>query len=130
MTVAQKFNDFFTTVASTLVSKLPKPSGLFGMNHVRNFYSDKVAQDSFKLNPVDKDQVLKIINNLGSEKATGIDGLPVRFIKDGANQISNPLTHIINLSLQQGIVPNDLKCARVVPLHKKGDRTNEGNYRP
>jgi hypothetical protein len=32
--------------------------------------------------------------------------------------------------LIQGIVPDDLKAARVVPLFKKNDKTEVGNYRP
>jgi len=34
------------------------------------------------------------------------------------------------LSLIQGTVPDDLKAARVVPLFKKDDKTEVGNYRP
>ena len=40
-----------------------------------------------------------------------------------------PLSHVINLSLIQGIVPDDLKSARVVPLFKKNDKTEVRNYR-
>ena len=30
----------------------------------------------------------------------------------------------------QGVIPNDLNSARVVPLFKKSDKTEVGNYRP
>ena len=40
-------------------------------------------------------------------------------MRDGASIIACPLTHVINLSLIQGVVPDDLKSARVVPLFKK-----------
>ena len=33
-------------------------------------------------------------------------------------------------SIIQGVVPGDLKSARVVPLFKKNDKTEVGNYRP
>jgi hypothetical protein len=52
-----------------------------------------------------------------------------RFVIDGAAIISCQLTHIINLSLIQGVVPDDLKAARLVPLYKKSDKTEVGNYR-
>jgi retron-type reverse transcriptase len=42
----------------------------------------------------------------------------------------NVLTHIINLSLENGIFPTKLKLAKVIPLFKQGDRTNVNNYRP
>ena len=34
------------------------------------------------------------------------------------------------LSIIQRVVPDDLKTARVVPLFKKNDKTEVGNYRP
>ena len=37
--------------------------------------------------------------------------------------------HIINLSIEQNVVANDLKNARVVPLFKKNKRSEVGNYR-
>ena len=44
--------------------------------------------------------------------------------------ITNTLSHIINLSIIQGIVPDELKLARVIPLFKKNIKTEVGNYRP
>jgi len=59
-----------------------------------------------------------------------LDGIPARFIVDSADVIAYPLAHVINLSLIQGIVPDELKAARVVPLFKKSDKTKVENYRP
>ena len=44
--------------------------------------------------------------------------------------ISSPLTHIINMSIVSGIVPDELKIARVIPLFKLGDRSLFTYYRP
>ena len=44
--------------------------------------------------------------------------------------ISEPLTHIINVSLDSGIVPDELKIAKVVPIYKAADNTILNNYRP
>jgi len=49
---------------------------------------------------------------------------------DVAPIIVGPLRHILNLSLIQGKVPDELKNARVVPLFKRSDRLSVGNYRP
>ena len=51
-------------------------------------------------------------------KAPGIDGIPVQLIKGSFQFISEPLMHIINLSLQSGIFPDRLKTAKVVPIYK------------
>ena len=44
--------------------------------------------------------------------------------------ISEPLTHIINLSIRSGIVPDRMKIARVIPIFKSGDSSLLTNYRP
>ena len=51
-------------------------------------------------------------------------------MRDVASIIACPLSRVINLSLIQGKIPNDLKSARVVPLLKKNDRTEVDNYCP
>ena len=53
-----------------------------------------------------------------------------RFLKDGAEVIACPLSHIINLTLHSSQIPEDMKNARVVPLYKKQSKTEPGNYRP
>ena len=76
-----------------------------------------------------ENKVLGYLNKLSANKATGLDGIPSRFVRDGASIIACPLSHVINISLIQGTRPTDLKSASVVPLFKKNDRTEVGNYR-
>ena len=76
-------------------------------------------------------KVLKSLNSLGINKTSGFDGIPSRFVRDGASIIACALTHVINLSLIQGVVPDDLKSARVTYLFlKNSDKTEVCNYRP
>ena len=51
-------------------------------------------------------------------------------IKQCIDIVSTPLAHIINLSISNGIVPDEMKIARVIPLYKSGDRELIVNYRP
>ena len=37
---------------------------------------------------------------------------------------------LFNISFSTGQIPTDWKSADVVPVHKKGDKTNVENYRP
>ena len=73
---------------------------------------------------------MQCLNNSNVKKATGLDGIPARFVRDSASIIASPLSNVINLSLLQGVVPDDLKSARVVPLFKKNDKIEVENYRP
>ena len=47
-----------------------------------------------------------------------------------AKEMSIPLAHIFQQSLDSGEVPDDWRTANVTPIHKKGDRTDPSNYRP
>ena len=51
-------------------------------------------------------------------------------IKQSIHCIAAPLTHIVNLSITHGVVPKEMKVARVVPIFKSGDQTLFTNYRP
>ena len=76
------------------------------------------------------DEVLAIIDKMKSSKSCGIDNIDSYIIKLTKQEIIAPLTHIINLSIAQGLFPSQWKCAKVVPLFKKGDVTEPKNYRP
>lgn len=44
--------------------------------------------------------------------------------------MSKPLTHVFAVSLKTGVVPSDLKVAKVLPLFKEGEPSVFNNYRP
>ena len=68
--------------------------------------------NSYSFSIVSENKVLKYLNSLGIKKATGMDGIHPRFVRDGASIIACPLTHVINLSLIQGVAPDDLKICK------------------
>ena len=45
-------------------------------------------------------------------------------------EINEPLKHLFNLSLENGIFPEKMKIAKVIPLFKNGDPENITNYHP
>jgi Notch-like protein len=44
--------------------------------------------------------------------------------------VANPISKIINKSFETSTFPDKLKEAQVVPLHKKNNTLDKGNYRP
>ena len=62
--------------------------------------------------------------------APGHDGIKSILIKETIDHLIQPITHILSLSLQSGIIPLDLKIAKVIPVFKTGDTHDFGNYRP
>ena len=64
------------------------------------------------------------------KKSCGRDGISQECLLIGVNVIAIPLTHIINTSITSGVVPPHWKEAIVVPILKKGLKTDVNNYRP
>ena len=63
-------------------------------------------------------------------KSTGLDDIGPRFLHDGAEALADVVTYIINLSISSKIVPECTKRAKVIPLYKKNNKLEVGNYRP
>ena len=61
-------------------------------------------------------------------KATGIDDISAKYLKLSASVISQPLATILNVSIANGIYPDDLKKAKVTPIFKKGEKHDINNY--
>ena len=62
--------------------------------------------------------------------SAGWDEFPALVAKQSIDSYIEPLTCLINRSFKDGIFPNELKLARVVPIFKCGDSTAPSNYRP
>ena len=68
--------------------------------------------------------------SLNTKKAVGLDGISSLFLRDGADCIVAPITHIMNISIITETVPDAFEDAKVIPLFKKGSTLDPGNYRP
>ena len=74
--------------------------------------------------------VYKKLKNLNPYKSEGPDGLHPRVLKELAQEIAAPLHYIFVKSLQTGNLPDTWKQATVIPLFKKGSKSDPSNYRP
>ena len=82
------------------------------------------------LEPVEESQILEIINKFKPKMSSGHDEIPTKIMKQSIQSIIQPLTYIINKSLETGIVPNKLKIAKVIPIFKSSKKDELKNYRP
>ena len=85
---------------------------------------------SMFLDPIDIYSVLDVTKKLKSKNSSGHDEISTKLLKESIHQISIPLTHIINQSFLTGIVPQQMKIEKVVPIFKTSDPTLLTNYRP
>ena len=121
--IADKFNKFFTGIGPSLANAIPD------QNRHPESYLDSRMLTSIFLTPVTEEEIAKIINELNSG-APGYDEIPASILKLSISSITSPLVHVCNLSLLEGIFPDFLKVANVVPLFKSGDPMSFNNYRP
>ena len=75
--------------------------------------------------------VTRSIDNVkNTENVKSICTFFTNIAQNAAYALSSPLTHLINLSLTTGLVPNKWEIAKVKPIHKKGNTNDYNNYRP
>ena len=75
-------------------------------------------QMTFCLKNASEEKVLKIMTNIESSKAAGVDELYGRFLKNGANILAKPIWALCNLSISQGVFPNAFKVVKLKLIFK------------
>ena len=67
-------------------------------------------------------ELTTFLESLNAKKSIGIDGLLLKILKLSARIIGPSLLKIINYSINSGTFPDDLKIARLMPIHKGGPK--------
>ena len=124
--IANEFNKFFTEIGPSLASEIKIPnSNIF----VNNFLLSN-TEHCFCFHLVTQSDILQIIKNFKNKSSAGYDNINAIFTKKLQNQLTHPLTKLVNQSLSTGIFPEKLKIAKIIPLYKKSDDDIMNNYRP
>ena len=71
-------------MAKNIATKASTSQSKYGIDSVKIFYKDLNITTNFELKPTTENIVLKLLKNTDIFKATGVDNLPGRFLKDGA----------------------------------------------
>lgn len=80
--------------------------------------------------PVGPEEIKIIVHILRDSDSAGPDDVNPSIVKQSIAPIANILTSIFNTSFRYGVVPNDLKIAIVITVHKSGTKNSLNNYRP
>ena len=63
----------------------------------------------------DSREIRQIIKSLQPKKSTSYDNLRPLVIKSFGKQIAMPLYILINISISEGVIPDELKIAKSIP---------------
>ena len=121
--ISEKFNDFFTNIGPTLAKKIPSQ-----IISPLQFMGQRVFNSLF-LEPLYPGEIDMIVQNL-KHSAPGHDEITTAVSQLALPSIRTPLVHVMNLSLAEGIFPDELKVAKVLPLYKGDNPMLFNNYRP
>jgi len=79
---------------------------------------------------VTEDDIYKKLLELKIDKSPGPDLIHPRVLYETRNVIARPLFLIFRKNLEFGTLSTDWKLAEVMAVHKKGSKSDSGNYRP
>jgi hypothetical protein len=74
----------------------------------------------FNFSSISEASILGVINKLKPKTSAGVDCVSNKHLKRIALLKINALHYLINLSLETGFVPQQLKISKQIPLYKTG----------
>ena len=124
--IANGFNNFFANIGPNLANQIKITDNTKTIYDYLNNSEDK----SIFLEPVVDKEVLNTVKNYKSKTSTYCDNLDMAIIKKIINSVAKTFTYMCNLSFLNGIIPDKMKIAKIIPLFKAGNKSQFTNYRP
>ena len=119
--ISKEFNNYFVSVGSTLASKINDNS----CNPLDYIQSNV---QSMAIPNYNENDVTLAINSL--KNSSGWDNIPTLIAKHVIHCYIKLLVFLINQYLIEGVFPDELKLAKVIPVYKAGSSMELSNDRP
>jgi hypothetical protein len=123
--IAEEFNTFFNKIGSS-ISETVNPTSL----EPDDFIPPNPNPPELELGLTSPASIMNILKLFEAKSSSDLDGISMKLLKKVGLNICMPLSHVFNLSITQGIFPDQLKCSRTVPVFKAGNALLCDNYRP
>ncbi|KAK3888733.1 hypothetical protein Pcinc_007208 [Petrolisthes cinctipes] len=76
------------------------------------------------------DDIVNAIKEIGTNAAASPDQFQAALLKNCAKELRAPLHILFRNSIDTGIIPQQLKTAKIIPVYKGGSKGEAKNYRP
>ena len=128
--IANEFNKYFTSIASTLNKNLCTDDGIPISDlptYDYNNYLPIPCNSTIFMYHCSNEEIQLIISELENGKSSDI---PIKIIKKASRTITPLLKLYFNYFISNGTFPDCLKTGRVSPIYKKDNAQLMENYRP
>ena len=100
-----KFCFYFSKIGKKNSQNVPHSD-----KNLQEFMPESII-DSMFIGTVEQSEVYATTNKLKSKLSHGHDDISTKLLKNTITNILQPITHIINLSFNTGVVPQEMKIA-------------------
>ncbi|CAL4106451.1 unnamed protein product, partial [Meganyctiphanes norvegica] len=121
--VPGNFIDYFTNIAKELTSQISQ-----SQYTAASFLQDRI-QHNFIISPISPIEVNSIIDELKNNGNTA-NSIATTVLEESKHILTPIICHLIDLFVQQGYFPDNLKLGCITPIFKNGDKEKVNNYRP
>ncbi len=144
--VAESMNNFYTNIANTIGNdkNLPNVKDFNSTSDfvnaciiyhkdnpsIKDIANNQADPTNFTFQEVTPEEVKVVIGKLNPKKATGVDGIPAKILKEAEDILSPHFANIYNQSVRTCTFPSGAKAAEVLPIYKKADALERKNHRP
>ena len=126
--VAEEMNQCFARIGeATINSNFNDCSDL--ESGFRDFLQHLIDSSIF-LSPVTEMELKNLVKIMKNGHSEGTDSSSAYLLKQTIGCYAQVLVHLVNLCFKHGSFPEVMKTARVIPLHKGGNKQDPSNYRP
>ena len=111
--IANEFNKYFIDIGPSLAQNTHQPAGRSYKDYLLN-----ALPSNFEFKAVTVETIIKVIDSLKPKTSSSLDKISNKLLKYVKSELAPPLTSIFNQSIQQGIFPDLMKQAKVIPIYK------------
>ena len=125
---ASNFNSYLANIGKETNENVGKPN-----MGAKDYLMKHVQKNQFSLlfSDVNSENVIDACKKFTNKTSSDAAGFQQYVILQDIDILAPVLAHLINISQQKGVFPENAKIARVIPVYKnKGDKHLYGNYRP
>ncbi|XP_065658935.1 uncharacterized protein LOC136083463 [Hydra vulgaris] len=130
------FNKFFTEIGTNLFKTIPMTKSSFedyscpiNKSYYRNEYSS-LSKDELDRAFKSLKRNRTIGKSLKRNKSIGADEVSGNIVVDCYESLKDILYKVFDASIRQGVFPDQLNIAKIIPIYKQADKTNINNYCP